>query len=105
MWWKRHTTDGGAAMTPRAETTEQLPDLFREAGRAHHKAFISTNGEDPEWPIWYAEFLVSSLNSRLGTSLTKSELVYHLVKVEKDRSQDRSGPDWPAYYTRYFMTL
>jgi len=92
-------------MRPQPGATEQLQRLFREAGSAHHKAFISTNGDDPEWPMWYAEILVNPLNTCLGTNLTKSELVYHLVKVEKDRSQDRSGTDWPAYYTQYFKTL
>jgi hypothetical protein len=83
----------------------QLPQLFREAGSSHHQAFLATNGDDPEWPLWYAEFLLKSLNSFLGTHLTKSELVYHLVKVEKDRSKDRAATDWPTYYARYFIDL
>jgi hypothetical protein len=84
---------------------DQLAQLFREAGSAHHKAFLSTNGDDPEWPLWYAEFLLTRLNAFLGSNLTKSELVYHLIKVEKDRAKENTGIDWPEYYSGYFGAL
>ena len=40
---------------------EQIIALFREAGPAHHKAYIETNGADPDWPMWYAEGCISKL--------------------------------------------
>jgi hypothetical protein len=35
----------------------QLEELFRETGEAHHQAYIETDGADPEWPLWYADYL------------------------------------------------
>ena len=41
-----------------SDLTHSLENLFRETGQAHHQAFLSTNGADPDWPIWYAGYLV-----------------------------------------------
>ncbi len=73
---------------------QQVSDLFREAGQAHHKAFIRTGGDDPEWALWYAEYLQARLKPYLAQALSKSELVYWLVKTEKGRTV----ADWPTAY-------
>jgi hypothetical protein len=88
-----------------AETaiTEQLASLFREAGSAHHRAFAATNGDDPEWPIWYAEFLQPKVNALLGTKWTKSELVHLLLRSEKERKAQASDLSWPEFYARVFL--
>ena len=33
-----------------------IAKLLRETGHAHHEAFAATDGADPDWPIWYAEY-------------------------------------------------
>ena len=43
------------------ELTRQLEELFREASEAHHQAYIETDGADPEWPLWYADYLRDKL--------------------------------------------
>ena len=58
------------------ELRNNLADLFRETGRAHHAAFAATDGADPEWPIWYAKYLQAPIAEALQTSFTKSQLVY-----------------------------
>lgn len=73
---------------------QQLSDLFRQAGQAHHRAFIHTGGDDPEWPLWYADYLHPKLKGYLAKPLTKSELVCWLVKTEKERA----AGDWPTQY-------
>jgi hypothetical protein len=85
------------------DIAEQLEDLFREAGSAHHKAFIKTNGEDPEWPLWYADYLIEKLGNLLNAKFTKSELVYLLVMAEKERALMAPGSDWPRYYANFFI--
>lgn len=50
------------------ELERHLAKLFQEAGKAHHEAFATTDGVDPEWPIWYADYLVEPLRSRLTES-------------------------------------
>jgi hypothetical protein len=85
------------------DIAERLASLFREAGSAHHKAFASTNGDDPEWPIWYAEFLQPKLNLLLSVQWTKSEVVYLLLRAEKERSALAQSPTWPEFYARLFI--
>lgn len=78
----------------------QVVSLLRQSGSAHHQAFIEVNGADAEWPLWYAEYLYQPLKGLLGSEFTKSELVYLLVKAEKERFP---GTDWPLFYTEVLL--
>jgi hypothetical protein len=80
---------------------EKLEGLFRETGRAHHQAFLATDGVDPEWPIWYAGFLQDRVNVLSSRVLTKSELVYLIIAAEKEREAIAPEAQWPRYYARY----
>jgi hypothetical protein len=79
-----------------------LETLFKEAGQAHREAFASAGGEDPEWPLWYAEHLHEALQDLLDASFTRSELVYLLVHAENDRAAVAPGADWARYYAIFF---
>jgi len=82
------------------DLVQQIADLFVEAGHAHHQAFIETDGADPDWPLWYADYLHPSLSALLKARFTRSELVYLLVALEKEQSTQAPGADWPHYYAR-----
>lgn len=86
------------------DLAQTLTELFRQAGPAHHQAYIHTNGEDPEWPLWYAQYLRDGVADVLGKALTVSELVYWLVAVERERAEQAPGADWPSYYARFFIS-
>ncbi len=81
----------------------QLSELFEEVGNAHHQAFIETDGEDAEWPLWYAEYLVDKLPPVLGREFTKSELVYCLVTLSKKQPEISPDARWPDFYAMYFV--
>ncbi|MCO6450497.1 MAG: hypothetical protein J5I90_06870 [Caldilineales bacterium] len=81
---------------------DQLSELFRDAGKAHHQAFFATDGDDPEWPLWYAEYLIDNVRPILGEELTVSELVYHLVTLSKRQPVFTESCTWPQYYAYYF---
>ncbi len=87
----------------RGDVERQLTELFQEAGKAHHEAFVATDGADPEWPIWYADHLVEPLRSRLTARLTRSRIVYCLVAAEEERRV--RAPDSPLaeFYARHFV--
>jgi len=85
------------------DTAERLAALFRKAGGAHHKAFAATNGDDPEWPTWYAEFLQPKLNLLLSVQWTKSKVVYLLLRAETERSALAQSLSWPEFYARLFI--
>ena len=50
---------------------KQLAELFKKTGQAHHQAFIETDGEDPDWPIWYANYLGDRLTPFLDRKSTR----------------------------------
>ena len=82
---------------------EALAALFREAGQAHHRAYIDTDGADPDWPIWYAEHLREPLAALLDAGFTRSELVYLLVALDRDLKTRAPGAEWVGFYTRWFL--
>jgi hypothetical protein len=81
----------------------KIEALFREAGKAHHEAFIKTDGTDPEWPLWYAGYLLNKLGKLLNAKFTKSELIYLIVSADKEMSLMAPGADWPSYYANFFV--
>jgi hypothetical protein len=83
----------------------RIEGLFREVGEAHHRAYIETDGADPEWPLWYADFLRDRLGALLDASFTKSELVYMLVLVASEQPLRAPGANWARYYAKSFIAL
>ena len=77
------------------DLARQLEDLFHEVGEAHHQAYIEADGADPEWPLWYADYLRERLGGLLDASFTKSELVHMLVLVANEQPLMAPGANWP----------
>ena len=90
-------------MTRETGLIQQVADLLRETGRAHHQAFIETDGDDPEWPLWYAGYLQDRLGRLLNRAFTRSEVVYFLVMAEKEQSARAPGADWAAFYATLLL--
>jgi glutaredoxin len=80
------------------DTIDQLSKLFEETGKAHHQAFIETDGEDPEWPLWYADHLVERLEPYVAAPLTRSRLVFCLVETDDEHRATSPDTPWPRYY-------
>ena len=76
----------------------QLVELFIESGQAHGKAHEATNGEDAEWPIWYADHLYDNLQRLTQKSFTRSELIYFLVLADRQHSTSAKSQLWPDFY-------
>ncbi len=85
------------------DISTQLADLFAEAKKDHLSAFIEVDGADPDWPIWYADYLHKRLTSLLKASFTRSELVYLLVLMAKEMDLHAPGAQWTHYYARFLL--
>jgi hypothetical protein len=83
-----------------SEKQQALKELFDAAAEAHHRAFINVDGADPDWPLWYADYVHERLTAILGARPTKSELVYLLVALDREVQREAPGANWQNYYAR-----
>jgi hypothetical protein len=81
---------------------DALADLLREAAETHHRVYRITDGDDPDWASWYANWLttLSELPERLGRTPVRSELVYLLVLLDREVREQQPSDGWERYYAR-----
>jgi len=85
------------------EQMSKLAQLLVETGHAHHQAFIETDGADPDWAIWYADYLHEKLPDHLGVTLSKSEIIYQLMRLSFEQALDAPGATWSHYYAQFLL--
>jgi hypothetical protein len=85
---------------------EQVSRLLHEAGETHHRVFRIVDGADDDWASWYANWLInlSELPAVLGIKPVPSELVYLLVKLDKEYTADQPGEPWEDYYANRVLS-
>jgi hypothetical protein len=81
---------------------EALADLLHEVAETHHRVYRISDGEDPDWASWYATWLIdlSELPQLLGRTPVRSELVYLLVLLDKEVTEQQPSQSWEQYYAR-----
>lgn len=86
------------------EKINALVELLRETAQAHHEAYAATNGDDPDWPLWYARYLQDQLPPHLGgVRIALSDLVYILKRLEIEHKSEAPGADWKHFYARSLL--
>ena len=93
----------GAGADRAAETsTERVADLLREVADLHHRVYRKTDGADPDWPSWYAQWLVnlSELPELLSRRPSHSQLVHLLVDLDEQVSSGAVTEPWEQFYAR-----
>jgi glutaredoxin len=80
------------------QTRTKLADLLLEAGRAHHTAFVASNGADPDWPIWYADYLQEPLAQRFNLDFDKSRLIFCLINADTEHQTRSPDSAWAEFY-------
>jgi hypothetical protein len=76
--------------------------LLHEAAETHHRVYRITDGEDPDWASWYADWLIrlSELPDLLAQKPVRSELVYLLVLLDIEFDDQQPDEAWEQYYAR-----
>jgi hypothetical protein len=88
----------------RAARAKQLADLLHQTSEDHHVAFKETDGVDADWSIWYAGHLLEKgIEKLLDAKLLKSDLIYLLVKADKEINRQAPGAGWEAWYADYLV--
>lgn len=79
--------------------------LLTEAAETHHRVYRIVDGDDPDWASWYADWLIrlSELPALLKTTPVRSELVYALVKLDKDFAASAPSEPWESFYARALL--
>jgi len=80
------------------ELRNKTVDLLLEAGHAHHTAFAATDGADPDWSIWYADYLKEPFAQRLDMNFHKSQLIYCLMNADFEHQARSPDSNWSEYY-------
>jgi hypothetical protein len=85
-----------------ADNAERISDLLHEAGETHHQVYRIVDGADDDWASWYADWLVrlSELPDLLGGAPVRSELVYMLVRLDKEYTEQQPAGTWEDHYAR-----
>ena len=60
---------------------DRIAALLNEVSETHHTVYRITDGDDPDWATFYANWLVelSELDQALGMKPVRSELTYMLA--------------------------
>lgn len=74
--------------------------LLHEAAETHHTVYRITDGDDPDWASWYADWLLSlsELRDLLGEKPVRSHLVHALVQLDRDFAAAQSPDRWEDWY-------
>ncbi len=81
-------------------TLDIWTELLSQVGPAHHQAFAATDGDDPDWPTWYAAWLLERLRGH-SPVIEEPELVRLLEEAAQAHKASDGSEDWPAFYARF----
>jgi hypothetical protein len=86
---------------------ERIAELLHEAAETHHVVFRITDGEDPDWASWYADWLLdhSELPELLGTTPVRSHLVHALVELDRRYESEHLAERWEDFYSAGLLAL
>jgi hypothetical protein len=82
---------------------EQLTELFEAAGKAHHEAFIESDGGDPNWAMWYVDYLIFRLPAPLDNILDEDILADLLTRLSQEYADRKPDKPWPRYYAEVLV--
>ncbi|MFN2117890.1 MAG: hypothetical protein ACK2U0_07075 [Candidatus Promineifilaceae bacterium] len=86
-----------------SDKTDQIAKLLLQTGSAHHTAFLEVDGYDPDWPLWYAEFLQEHLPTLLGKELTTDELAQLMVELDHRHRMEEPNTSWQIFYAQKLL--
>lgn len=79
--------------------TAAIAAVLHDAAELHHAVWRDTDGDDPDWASWYADWLLdhSELPVLLGVTPVRSHLVHALVELDRRADGEER---WEDAYAR-----
>ncbi len=83
-----------------SDRATRISQLLHEAAETHHTVYRITDGEDPDWASWYADWLLdlSELSDVLGSRPVRSRLVHALVDLDREYTSSEQPERWEDWY-------
>ena len=90
-----------------ADRADRIAALLHEVAETHHVVCRITDGDDPDWASWYADWLLdhSELPGELGAALVRSHLVHALVELDRDYTSEERTERWEDWYATRLLDL
>jgi glutaredoxin len=79
----------------------RITEHIRNTAKAHQAA--NDGGEDPEWPLWYADRLQEPLSEALDYHFYKSRLIYCLMNADLEHEARAPDADWSKFVAAEFI--
>jgi hypothetical protein len=94
------TGSESSVLRARANDVSRIAELLHEAAETHHAVYRITDGDDPDWASWYADWLLdlSELPELLGARPVRSHLVHALVQLDRDYAAESPEERWEDWY-------
>ena len=79
---------------------KKIIKILMFASETHHTVYKKVQGVDSNWAAWYANWLLelSDLPELIECKPVESDLVYLLVKLDKEFTAQERGEEWQEYY-------
>jgi hypothetical protein len=89
-----------------SDQVSRIAELLHEAAETHHTVYRITDGDDPDWASWYADWLLnlSELPEVLGGPQVRSHLVHALVGLDRDYTAAQPSERWEEWYAARLST-
>ncbi len=90
-----------------SDRVSRIAELLHEAAETHHTVYRITDGDDPDWASWYADWLLnlSELPELLDAPLVRSHLVHALVGLDRDYLAAHPSDRWEDWYAARLTTI
>lgn len=87
------------------EQIEKLAAVLVGIAERHHKAFASTDGNDPMWALWYAKQLIANptFGSLVPHSTEADELADRFAEFDVSFRKQKAEQSWQRYYARQLL--
>jgi hypothetical protein len=78
----------------------RVAELLHEAAETHHTVYRITDGDDPDWASWFADWLpeLSELPDVVEAWPVRSHLVHALVELDRRYAAENPGERFEDWY-------
>lgn len=82
---------------------DRLVGLIKSTAKAHHLAFEDVNGEDADWPQWYAASMHADFERLIGRKVGVDGVADLLERFDELHAEEAPDEPWSHFYARKLL--